>query len=173
MPCCVSSLLKMPILVPPACEWLLGPVILLACWQCLSLALQTVSEGGILLCFQPADNACPWHPREWVVVVSCYVSILLTMPCSFSLWVAVIAYCASSLLTVPILGLSVCEWLWCLIVFLIYWQCLSLTLQCVSSYDASCVSGLLPMPVLDSPDCEWLWCLVVFIAYWQCLSWAL
>ena len=118
VPCCFSSLLTMPILGSSGSEWLWCLVVFLACWQCLSLTLQPVSSCDALLallCLQPADNAGTWLSSWWVAVVPCYVS---------------------SLLTISVLGSSVCEWLWCLAVFLACWQCLFMALQAVSGCDA-------------------------------------
>ena len=138
----------------------------------LSLVLQEVSSCCVLVCFKPTDNDFPWL---------------------FSLWVAAVPGCVSCLLTMPILGSPVCEWLLCLTVFQACWQCLSLTLQTVSGWCAllcfrpannACpllsrwcvvvmpysVSSLLTMPIVGPPGSEWLLFLAVFQACWQCLS---
>ena len=165
----------MPVLGSPGSEWLWWLAIFLAYWQCLSLTLQSVSGCGGLLCFQPTDNACPWLFREWVAVVPCCVSILLTL---------------------LVLDSSGSEWLWWLAVFLAFWQHLFLALQSVSIYGGllfflsvdntclwlfrkwvavvdCCVSSLLTMPVLGSSEGVWLWWFTVFSACWQCMSLAL
>ena len=49
--CCNYSLLIMPILGSIGCEWLWFLAAILACWSCLSLALQPVSGCGALLQF--------------------------------------------------------------------------------------------------------------------------
>ena len=111
MHCSVSSVLTMPV---PVCEWLWCLAVSLPCWQYLSLALQTVSDCGALLCFYLADNAYPWLSSQWVAVVPCYVFRLLTMPIlgsPESEWL-VVPCCVSSLLKMPVLGSPVCEWLW-------------------------------------------------------------
>ena len=175
VPCCNSSLLIMPVLGSLACEWLWCLATILACWSCLSLALQAVSGCGALLQFQPANHACPWLSRLWVTVVPCYNSSLLIM---------------------PVLGSPVGEWLWCLATILACWSCLSLVFQDVSGHDAllqfyladhacpwlsrkwvavvpCCNSGLLIMLALGSSVCEWLWCSAATVACWLCLSLAL
>ena len=87
MPCHISELLKMLVLDPLACESLWCLAVFLACWV-LTMPLQQVSGFGALLCFYPADNACPWL-SSW--------------------WVAVVHFCVYSLLTMSILGFSACE----------------------------------------------------------------
>ena len=118
VPCCISSLLMMPVLGSlacvwlqclamflslliisvlgsPGCEWLQCIAMLQAYWWYLPLALQFVSGSKALLCFKSANDACPWL---------------------FSLWVAAMPCCVSSLLMVPVLGSSGSEWLQCLAV---------------------------------------------------------
>ena len=95
-PYCVSSLLPITVLGSLVCEWLLCLTMLHACWQCLSLALQNVSGCCALHCFKPVDNACSWLSSQWVAVVPCCDSSLLTMTVHHSLG---------------------CEWLLCLAVF--------------------------------------------------------
>ena len=130
VPCCISSLLTIPVLGSPACEWLICFAVCQACWQCLSLVLQQVSGCSALLCFKPTDNACLWLLRLWVAdllfyvssyweclslalqdVSGCYALLCFksannACPWLFSKWVADITYCVSS-----------------------YWECLSLALQ--------------------------------------------
>ena len=101
---CVSSLLTMAVLGSPGSEWLLWFAVCQVCWQWLSLALQLVSGCCGLLCSKPADNGCPWLS---------------------SLWVAAVACCVSSMLTMPVLGSLVCGLLWCLAVLQTCWWCLS------------------------------------------------
>ena len=105
------SLLMMPVFDSPDSEQIWCLAVILACWWCLSLALQDVSGCDALLQFWLANNACHWLFRWSVAVVSC---------------------CNSSLLMMPVLGSSGCEWIWCLAAFLVCWWCLSLTLQDVS-----------------------------------------
>ena len=202
IPCCLSGLLTMPVLDSPVCEWLRYLAVFLAYWQCPSLVLQSVSGWGCLvgflaywqwlflalqdvsscgpcgasLCFEPANNAYFWLSSMWVVVVSCYLSSLLTM---------------------PVLGSPASEWLWCFSMLITCWQCLFLALQLVSGvavvlhcvfsllkmdilafsecefYGALLYLSLLTMPVLGSPACKWLWCLSIFLACWQNPSLAL
>ena len=165
----------MPVFGSPVCEWLLWVAVFHVCWQCLSLALQEVSGCCGLLCFKPADNACPWLSSLWVAAVGC---------------------CVSSLLIMPVLGSPASEWLLWVAVFQACWQCLSLALQLVSgccgllcfkpadnacawlfslwvAAVGCCISSLLTMPVLGSPGSEWLLWVAVFHACWQCLSLAL
>ena len=111
VPHCVLSLLIMPVLGSSECEWLLCLTVFQACWQCLFFALQDVSNCCALLGFKPTDNASPEH---------------------FSKWVAAMLCCVSSILTMPICGSSVCEWLLCFAVFQAYWQYLSVILKSVS-----------------------------------------
>lgn len=101
MLCCVSSLLTMPAIVCSVGEWLLH-LVFQACsrqmsWilqcvsschdscisslltQCLSFALQRVSDCYVLLYFKPADTCSPllsW----WLAVLPCCFSPLLIMP---------------------------------------------------------------------------------------------
>ena len=116
-----------------------------------------------LACFKPANNACSWL---------------------FSWWVAVVPWCVSSLLTMPVLDSPACGWLLCLAVFQACWQCLFLALQYVSGCYALlcfkpadnaysgfsrewvvavpyCDPSLLTMLVLGSPVSEWLLCIAV------------
>ena len=86
--------------------------------------------------FKDANNACPLLTRKWVVSVPHWV------------W---------SLLAIPVLGSSECEWLLCLVAFQAYWQYLFLALQEVSGYP-HCISSMLMMLVLCCPVCELLQC---------------
>lgn len=109
--------------------------------------------------------------RQWVVAISCYVL---------------------SLLTVPVLTSSVCEWLLCPCVFQGHWWCLLLAFQKVSScYVLLCFKpsdnkhlwffsqwvAFMPqwvsnhtISVLGFSGCEWLPCLAIFQTCWQYLS---
>ena len=127
--CCISSLLTMPVLGSLECEWLLYFAMFQACWKSLSLALQPVSGCCALLCFKLADTSCSWLTRKWVAAVHC---------------------CDSSLLTIPILGSPVCEWLLCLALFQACWEYLFLALQPVSGCCA-----FLCLKAVDNP-CSWL-----------------
>ena len=66
VPWCISSMLTMPVLGSPGCEWLLCLDALQACWQWLSLALQLVGGCYVSLHLKPADGAflgfseCEW-----------------------------------------------------------------------------------------------------------------
>ena len=169
--CCVSSLLMMPVLGSPEGEWLLCLALYQACWWCLFLALQNVSGCCVLLCIRPADDACPWL---------------------FSMWVAAVSCCVSSLLMMPVLGSPGSEWLLCLAVHQACWWHLSLALQPVSDCCVLlsirrddnpcpwlfrlwvtgflyCISILLIKPVIDASGSEWHVCLAVFQACWQYL----
>ena len=77
VPCCVSSLLMMPVLCSPVCKWLLCLVVFQVCWWCLSSALQGVSGCCALLCLKPANAYL--FSREWVSAMPCCVSSLLMM----------------------------------------------------------------------------------------------
>ena len=116
MPCCVSSLLTIPVLGSPGGEWLLCLAMFLACWQSLSLALQWVSGYCVLLCFRPVDNPCPWLSSGWVLLL-CFKPVDNPCPWLSSLCVVAVSCCISRLLTIPIIGSSACEWLLCLAVF--------------------------------------------------------
>ena len=135
MPCCIWTPLISPALGSAACEYLLSLVVYQVCWQCLFLALQSVSCSHSLLDFKPTNNTCLWLSREWVTDVSDYISRLLTvlilcssesewLPCflcfqltddtypwPFSLWVLVEPYCTLKLVTMPVLGFPESEWL--------------------------------------------------------------
>ena len=175
VPWYVSNLVTIPVLGSSASEWLSCLSVFQACWQCLFLALQPVSDSCALLYFKPADNSCPWLSSKWV---------------------AAVPWCVSSLMTMPVLGSPACEQQLCLGVFQACWQYLSLVLQLVSGSCAllclklinnACpwlfrkwvaavhcyLSSSLTMHVLGSPACEWLVCLPVFQALWQCLFLAL
>ena len=115
VPYCNFSPLSMPVLHSLGSEWLWCLAVILACWSYLSMAPQFVGGCSALLQFKPADHAFAWLSRMWVAVVSC---------------------CKSSLLTMPVLGSLVCEWLWCLAGILTCWLCLSLALQDVSGCGA-------------------------------------
>ena len=78
--CCVSSLLMMPVLCSPVCEWLLYFAVSQACQWYLSSALQFVSGCCALLCLKSANDACPLLSSLWVAAVPCCVSSLLMMP---------------------------------------------------------------------------------------------
>ena len=98
----------------------------------------------VFLCFKAADNA--------------YL-------CLFSLWVVFVYSCILRLLTMLFIGAGESEWWLHLAMFQAFWQCLSLTLQTVSSF---CVLLCL-MP--DADACPWLsrqWvlCLIAFQACW-------
>ena len=145
MSCHNSSLLIIPVLGTPACEWLWCLSVILSCWSWLSLALQEVSACCALLQFQPADHDCPWHSSLWVAVVPCCNPSLLiiTVLCSpVCEWLWCLAH-NSRLLIMPYC--SVCEWLWCFAAILACWSCLSALV------------------------CKWLWCLDTILA-WSCLS---
>ena len=148
----VDSLLTMLVLNSPFSMWM--AVIpfcvskLLTLWQCLPLAFQEVSIYGVSVCFLPANNPygspvceCPrcvavfiacwclsWLFSWLVIVLSCYISNLLTMlnPWLSSWWVAVVLCFISSLLTILILGSLESKWLWFLAI-LVCLQSLSLT----------------------------------------------
>ena len=66
------SQLTMPVLDSLGSEWLWCLAVFVACWQCLSLAVQYVSDCTVLLCLWPADNACPWLFSMWVTVLLCF-----------------------------------------------------------------------------------------------------
>jgi len=86
----IWNLLTTPVLGSPGCEWLPWQTGFGPCLQHLSLALQFVSGFLGELDFNPADNACPWLSSLWVASVVSHIWTLLTM---------------------PVLGSSVCEWL--------------------------------------------------------------
>ena len=194
MSCCVSSLVT--VLGTPVGEWLLCLAVFQDWWQCLSLALQSVSGSCVLLCFKPGDNFCPWLSRKWVAVVPCCVSSLVTMPvlgspaCEWLLWLAfkpanydcpwlsrkwVAAMCCYLLssLVMHVLGSSVGKWLLCLGVFQVQWQWLFWFFSWWVAAVSCCVSSMVTMLVLGSPVGEWLLCIVVFQAWWQFLFLAL
>ena len=168
VPCCVLSLLMMPIFCSPVGEWLLYLPMFWSFWWCLSSALQLVSGWCALLCFKPVDDACS----------------LLS-----SLWVAGVPCCVSSLLMIPVFCSPGSEWLRCFAVCHACWWCLASALQRVSGYCAflcakpaddaypllsrewvasmpCCALTLLMMFVLCSPESEWLVCLTVCQACW-------
>ena len=116
-------------------------------WPCWWFALQYVGGCCALLCFKPADDACPLLSSMWVTAV-----------------------CVSSMLMMPVLWSPGCEWLLCLAVFQACWWCCPLLSRKWVAAVPCCVSSLLMMPVLCLPGCEWLLCLVVFQACWWCLS---
>ena len=165
MPCNVLSLLTMPVLGSPECEWLLWFAVFQVCWQYLSLPLQDVSGCYALPCFKPANNACPWLFSMWVAAVLCrYFKPPANNACPWlsRMWVVAVPCSVSSL-----------------------WQCLPLALQRVSGFFAlrcfkpannACpwlfsmwvaavpcnVSSLLTISVLCSSVGEWLLCLHCF-----------
>ena len=157
VPCCNSTLLIMFFFGSSACEWLWCLAEILACWSCLSLALQEVSGRGSLLQFKPADHTCPWLSRMWVaVVLYCnfsWSSVFLTLqdvsscgallhfypandacPWFSRKWVAMAPCYNISLLIMSVLDASEGEWLWCLAAILACWSCLFLALQLVSGH---------------------------------------
>ncbi len=85
----------------------------LSCWQHLSSALRLVSGFCGELDFDPADDDCPWYPRKWVA--------------SMVIWIL-------TLLTMPIFGSPVGEWLPWWIGFRPCWRWLSLAPQEVSGF---------------------------------------
>ena len=141
MPCCLSSLLMMlmPVLCSSVGGWLPCFAVFQACWWCLPSALQGVSGCHALLCFKPADNACPLLSRMWVAAMPCCVSSLLaddSCPLHSREWVAAMPCCVSSLLMMPVICSPACEWLPCLAMFQACWWCLSSVLQEVSGCHA-------------------------------------
>ena len=152
----------MPVLGSPVCGWLLCLSLPHASWQCLSLTLQKVSDCYTLMCFKPADSALSLALQG---VSGCY-ALMYFKPTDkaflwlFRLWVAVVPWCVSSLLTMPVFDSSGCKWLLCLdvnskpadhacpLLFSLWvaavlccvsecWQCSLMVLQFVSDY---CVS---------------------------------
>lgn len=96
IPCYISYMLIMPDFGSTVCEWLLYLAAFLACWCCLPLPHQYVSSCIVLLHFSFAHHACLWL---------------------FSLCVAVVPWCNSSLLMIPVLDSLVGGWLLCLAAF--------------------------------------------------------
>ena len=149
----------MLVLYLPVGEWQLCFNVFQACWQCLSSTLQPVSGCCSLLCFKPADDACPLLSSWWVAGMSCCVSSLLIIPSSAvqavsghsallyfesaddacpllpRMWVTAVPCCVSSLLMMPVLCSPESEWL-CLAVFQTSWWHLSSALQEVSGWCA-------------------------------------
>ena len=106
LPCYNFSLLIMPVLGSPVCKWLWCLATILSCWSCL-----------------PCSSAC-----EWLWCHDTNLSCWCCLPWLFSLWVAVVPFCSSSLLIMPVLCSPDGEWLWCLATTLACWSCLSLAL---------------------------------------------
>lgn len=96
MPCSVSGLPMMPVLVSLDGEWLPWLAAFQTRWWCLLLAFQEVSGCYASQCFNPADD---------------------TYPCLSSLWVTTVPYCMSSLVIKPVLVSPASEWLLYLAVF--------------------------------------------------------
>ena len=139
VPYSVTNLLTMLVYGSLECEWLLCLVVFQACWQCLSLALQRVSVFYTMQYFKPTNYACPWLSSMWVAAVPFPILNPLIMPVLDTLgceWLHYsvstlltmtvlnfldsewpLPYSALSLLTMLIVGSSVCEWLLCLAVF--------------------------------------------------------
>src|SRR6266702_1943003 len=76
----VSRLLTTPVLGSPVGEWLPWLAWFQGCCRRLSLALQSVSGCRGLLGFQAADDACPWLSSWRVPALARWVSRLLTTP---------------------------------------------------------------------------------------------
>ena len=114
--CYISSLLTMPVFGSLVCKLLSCLSMFQACWWCLSLDIQSVSDCYALLCF--SYNAYPWFSRRWVAsCLLCFMHADDTCPLLSREWVTAIHPCASDLLMKPILCSLVCEWLLCLTVF--------------------------------------------------------
>ena len=122
--------------------------------------------------FKLADHVCSWLSSLWVVTVPCYISSLLniTVIIFFRMWVVAALSCIFTLLTMPFFDLSESDFLLCLSVFQVCWQCLFFPLQQVSDWHACCISNLPIMLALLCLAGEWLSCLAAFQACWQCLS---
>ena len=167
VPCCVWNLLTMLFLCSPVSEWLLCLAVFHGYW-CLSFALQEVSSCCVLLCFKPADDACPLPPgSEWLLLLAvlwvCWWCVLCSPVgkwCSvllcfepadnawplLSSWWAAVPCCVSSLLMIPVLYSLGSGWLLCTSVCQACWWCLSSAFQRVSS----CYSFLCFNPVDDA-----------------------
>ena len=129
IPCCISSLLKMPVLDSLESEWLPSLSMFQACWQCLSLSLQDVSGCHLSQCFKPADDIYSLLSRKWVAAMPCW---------------------DSSMLMEPLLGSPASEWLLCITAVKTTDDPCLWNLQIVNGWLPCCVLYLLMKSVLGS-----------------------
>jgi len=154
----IWTLLMVPVLGFPVCEWLLWWAGFGTCSRCLSLALQYVSGfcGGLNL--DPADNTCTWLFRKWVASMVSWIWTLLTTPvlgspgCEWLLWWAEFGPCSWHLyLALQDVGGFHGE----LYLDPAHKGCLWLSRMWVVSM-MGYIWSLPMMPILGSPESEWL-----------------
>ena len=122
VPCCVSSLVTMPVLASLVCEWLLCLTVFQAWWQCLSVTLQEVSGCCALMCFQSADNDCSLVWSLWVADLPHHIlSLLIISVLGSSACEWLMSHCVLNLLIRPVLVCPAGGWLPCLTVFKVCW----------------------------------------------------
>lgn len=125
-----------PVLGFEGSEWLQCLITFLACWW-----------------YQSTATAHQWHQSTAFQFVSgCYALLYFKpapdiFPGLFSQWALAVSHWVSSLLTTPVLGSSVCEWLSCLTVFKfaynVYSHVLSLWVAAMLYYISSLLKTLL------------------------------
>ena len=104
VPCCISCLLTMFVLDSPVGVWLLHLAVFYACWQCLLLTLQWVSDLHALLHFKATDNS---YVLAYQIVSGCH-AFLSFKPANdachqlTSWWVAAMPHCISRLFLTPV-----------------------------------------------------------------------
>ena len=156
-----------PVLVPPASEWLLCLAASQICWSSLFLALQLVNDSHTLLCFEPTDNAWPLLSRQWVVTLPCFVYWCL--PLAFQR----VSGCCVSLHFMSADNACLClsrKWVATRLCFISADHACSWLASLWVIVVPCCVSNLLMMPALDYLGCKWLLCVTMFQTYWWCLS---